>query len=168
MCFTPKKYLRVPATRSTVDALASGSFQEILDDPTLTTEPAEVKRVLLCSGKIAHELLARRDERNAPVAVVRVEQLYPWPEDQLIALASKYTGCNEVYWVQEEPANMGPWNYVHGKLHRILRDQARLRHIARPPSPSPGERKFCGPRPRAGEPAARRVRRPAGLIERQA
>ncbi len=137
VCFTPKKYLRVPATRSPVEALTSGSFQEILDDPRLTIDPAQVTRVLLCSGKIAHELLDRRDERGAPVAIVRVEQLYPWPEEQLIALAEKYTGCNEVYWVQEEPANMGPWNYVHGKLHRILRDQARLRHIARPPSPSP-------------------------------
>ncbi|MBK5287264.1 MAG: multifunctional oxoglutarate decarboxylase/oxoglutarate dehydrogenase thiamine pyrophosphate-binding subunit/dihydrolipoyllysine-residue succinyltransferase subunit [Acidimicrobiia bacterium] len=137
VCFTPKKYLRIPATRSRVDALSSGSFQEILDDPRLAIDPANVTRVLLCSGKVAHELMDRRDELGAPVAIVRVEQLYPWPEDQLIALAEKYTGCNEVYWVQEEPANMGPWNYVHGKLHRILRDRATLRHIARPPSPSP-------------------------------
>ena len=69
--------------------------------------------------------------------VVRVEQLYPWPENQLIELAAKYPNCDQVWWVQEEPANMGAWNYVHGKLHRILRDRAQLRHIARPPSPSP-------------------------------
>jgi 2-oxoglutarate dehydrogenase, E1 component len=137
VCFTPKKYLRVPATRSPVTAFESGSFSEILDDPRLTIDPGAVTRVLLCTGKIAHELMDRREQLGASVAVIRVEQLYPWPESQLIALAEKYTGCDEVYWVQEEPANMGAWNFVHGKLHRILRDQAKLRHIARPPSPSP-------------------------------
>ncbi len=137
VCFTPKKYLRVPATRSTVADLETGSFHEILDDPQIPVAPEQIRRVLLCAGKIAHELIERRDRLGAPVAVIRVEQLYPWPEQQLIALAEKYTGCDQVYWVQEEPANMGSWNYVHGKLHRILRDQAQLRHIARPPSPSP-------------------------------
>ena len=137
VCFTPKKYLRVPATRSPVAELATGSFQEILDDPRLPVAPGEVRRAILCTGKIAHELMDRRDQLGAPAAIIRVEQLYPWPEAQLIALAEKYTGCDEVYWVQEEPSNMGAWNFVHGKLHRILRDQAKLRHIARPPSPSP-------------------------------
>ena len=137
VCFTPKKYLRSPLTQSPVTALESGSFPEILDDDRLTIDPGTVRRVLLCTGKIAHELMDRRDQLGAPVAVVRVEQLYPWPEDQLIALGDKYTGCDQVWWVQEEPANMGAWNFVHGKLHRILRDRAQLRHIARPPSPSP-------------------------------
>ncbi len=137
VCFTPKKYLRVPATRSPAGALETGSFREVLDDDRLTGDPATVRRVLLCTGKIAHELMDRRDELGAPVAVVRVEQLYPWPERQLVALADKYTGCEQVWWVQEEPGNMGAWNFVHGKLHRILRDRAQLRHVARPPSPSP-------------------------------
>jgi 2-oxoglutarate dehydrogenase E1 component len=137
VCFTPKKYLRVDATRSAVAELEQGSFREVLDDHRFTGDPASVTRVLLCTGKIAHELMDRRDELGASVAVVRVEQLYPWPERQLVALADKYTGCGEVWWVQEEPANMGAWNFVHGKLHRILRDRAQLRHIARPPSPSP-------------------------------
>jgi 2-oxoglutarate dehydrogenase E1 component len=137
VCFTPKKYLRVPATRSAIADLEAGSFHEILDDPRITVAPEQIQRVLLCSGKIGHELLDRRDQLGAPAAVIRVEQLYPWPENQLIALAEKYTGCSQVFWVQEEPSNMGAWNFVHGKLHRILRDQAELRHIARPPSPSP-------------------------------
>ncbi|MGZ6887388.1 MAG: multifunctional oxoglutarate decarboxylase/oxoglutarate dehydrogenase thiamine pyrophosphate-binding subunit/dihydrolipoyllysine-residue succinyltransferase subunit, partial [Acidimicrobiia bacterium] len=137
ICFTPKRYLRMPATRSSVAELEHGSFREILDDPRLPIDPATVRRVLLCSGKVAHELIERRDAEHAPVAVIRVEQLYPWPEAQLVALADKYTGCDQVWWVQEEPANMGAWNYVHGKLHRILRDRAQLRHVARPPSPSP-------------------------------
>ncbi len=137
VCFTPKRYLRVPATRSAVADFERGSFREVLDDHRHTGDPAAVRRVLLCSGKIAHELMDRRDQLGAPVAVVRVEQLYPWPERQLVALAERYPGCDQVWWVQEEPANMGAWNYVHGKLHRILRDRAQLRHIARPPSPSP-------------------------------
>jgi 2-oxoglutarate dehydrogenase E1 component len=137
VCFTPKRYLRVPATRSTAAMFERGSFHEVLDDDRLTGDPSGVRRVLLCTGKIAHELMDRRDQLGAPVAVVRVEQLYPWPESQLVALADKYTGCGQVWWVQEEPANMGAWNYVHGKLHRILRDRAELRHIARGPSPSP-------------------------------
>ena len=137
VCFTPKKYLRVPATRSTVGELEQGSFREILDDTRLPVAPGDVRRALLCTGKIAHELMDRRDQLGAPVVVVRVEQLYPWPESQLVELAAKYPNCDQVWWVQEEPANMGAWNYVHGKLHRILRDRAELRHIARPPSPSP-------------------------------
>jgi 2-oxoglutarate dehydrogenase E1 component len=137
VCFTPKKYLRVATTRSPVAELAHGSFREVLDDRGLTVAPGDVRRALLCTGKIAHELMDRRDQLGAPVTVVRVEQLYPWPERQLIELAEKYTGCDQVWWVQEEPANMGAWNFVHGKLHRILRDRAQLRHVARPPSPSP-------------------------------
>ncbi len=137
VCFTPKKYLRVPATRSPVHEFEHGHFNEILDDRGLPVAPGEVRRALLCTGKIAHELMDRRDQLGAPVTVIRVEQLYPWPEHQLIELAEKYTGCNQVWWAQEEPSNMGAWNYVHGKLHRILRDRAQLRHIARPPSPSP-------------------------------
>ena len=137
VCFTPKRYLRSPHTRSPVSALEQGSFNEILDDDRLAIDPASVTRVLLCAGKIGHELMDRRDQLGAPVAVVRVEQLYPWPEPALVALAEVYTGCSQVWWVQEEPANMGAWNFVHGKLHRILRDRAQLRHIARPPSPSP-------------------------------
>ena len=137
VCFTPKKYLRVPATRSPVSELESGSFQEVLDDPNAQLDPTSVQRALLCTGKVAHELIERRDQLGAPVTVIRVEQLYPWPEQQLIELAEKYPNCEQVWWVQEEPSNMGAWNYVHGKLHRILRDRAQLRHVARPPSPSP-------------------------------
>ncbi len=137
VCFTPKRYLRSPHTQSPVSALEQGSFNEILDDDRLAIDPASVTRVLLCAGKIGHELMDRRDQLGAPVAVVRVEQLYPWPEPALVALADRYTACEQVWWVQEEPANMGAWNFAHGKLHRILRDRAQLRHIARPPSPSP-------------------------------
>jgi 2-oxoglutarate dehydrogenase E1 component len=137
VCFTPKRYLRMPQTRSTVAELVDGCFHETLDDPSTTLDPATATRVVLCSGKLAHELIARRDEHAAPVAVVRVEQLYPWPEAQLLALLDRYSNATEVVWAQEEPANMGAWNFAHGRLHRLLRDRFRLRHVARAPSASP-------------------------------
>jgi 2-oxoglutarate dehydrogenase E1 component len=137
ICFTPKRYLRVPSTRSPVAELTSGAFRETLDDPTPGLDRDAVRRVLLCSGKIGHELIAKRDELGAPAAVVRVEQLYPWPEDQLLAILDRYPNASQVWWVQEEPGNMGAWNYVHGRLHRILRDRFELKHVARPTSPSP-------------------------------
>ena len=68
---------------------------------------------------------------------MRIEQLYPWPEEQILAILDRYPAAHQVWWVQEEPANMGAWNFVHGRLHRILRDRVELRHIARPVSPSP-------------------------------
>jgi 2-oxoglutarate dehydrogenase E1 component len=137
ICFTPKRYLRMPQTRSHVDDLTGGAFRETLDDPSLELDRGAVTRVLLCSGKLGHELIARRDELGAPVAVVRIEQLYPWPEEQLLEILDRYPSAREVWWVQEEPANMGAWSFVHARLHRILRDRADLRHIARPTSPSP-------------------------------
>jgi 2-oxoglutarate decarboxylase len=137
ICFTPKRYLRMPQGRSHVDDLTSGAFHETLDDPSTDLDPSSVRRVLLCSGKLGHELIGRRDETGAPVAVVRVEQLYPWPEEQLLAILDRYPAAEQVWWVQEEPANMGAWSFVHARLHRILRDRVELRHIARPTSPSP-------------------------------
>ena len=93
--------------------------------------------MLLCTGKLGHELMDARDERGVPVAVIRIEQLYPWPEPEILAALDRYPGLTQLWWVQEEPANMGAWNYAHGKLHRIVRDRADLRHIARHASASP-------------------------------
>ena len=140
--FTPKSLLRAKQARSPIGALAEGtSFQEVLDDPRFLDggegDPATVQRVVLCSGKVAHEALASRDERGAAAAVVRVEQLYPWPEDQILTTLARYEHAEEVVWLQEEPENMGPWNFVHGRLHRVLRDDYRLRHVSRAESGSP-------------------------------
>ena len=137
ICFTPKRYLRMPHSRSTVRELTDGAFHEMLDDRNPDLDAAAVRRVLLCTGKIGHELMDRRDELGVPVAVVRIEQLSPWPEHQILAMLDRYAGARQVWWVQEEPENMGAWNFAHNRLHRVLRDRAELRHIARPPSPSP-------------------------------
>jgi 2-oxoglutarate dehydrogenase E1 component len=98
---------------------------------------ADVDRVVLCSGKVAYDAMARRDEVGAKCAVVRLEQLYPWPESEILEAVDRYAGATEVVWLQEEPENMGPWAYVHGRLHQMLRDRLPLRHVSRPESGSP-------------------------------
>jgi 2-oxoglutarate dehydrogenase E1 component len=150
---TPKSLLRAPSTRSPLDELAHGSFAEVIDDPS-GPDPGAVRRVVLCSGKVAHEALHRRDERLAgqppspsgtglpPVdpgalAVVRVEQLYPWPAEAIGEVLARYPGAVEVLWLQEEPENMGAWTFVHARLHRLLRDRYTLHHVSRAESASP-------------------------------
>ncbi|MBV9283092.1 MAG: multifunctional oxoglutarate decarboxylase/oxoglutarate dehydrogenase thiamine pyrophosphate-binding subunit/dihydrolipoyllysine-residue succinyltransferase subunit, partial [Acidimicrobiia bacterium] len=134
--FTPKSILRAKTSRSKVEELQSGSFQEVLDDP-FVTEPEAVRRVILCSGKVAYDAMKARDEGEAPVAVVRLEQLYPWPEKQITNVLARYERASEVYWLQEEPENMGPWSFVHSRLHRLLRDDFTLKHVSRVESASP-------------------------------
>jgi 2-oxoglutarate dehydrogenase E1 component len=133
---TPKSLLRAPAARSATAAFEDGHFRETIDDERVP-DPATVKRILLCSGKIAHSLLERRDDRKAPVAIVRLEQLYPFPDDQLDAIFSRYPNAEEVRWVQEEPRNMGAWGFVYSKLARKLWDVVRFTVSSRPESASP-------------------------------
>ncbi|HEX6257770.1 MAG TPA: multifunctional oxoglutarate decarboxylase/oxoglutarate dehydrogenase thiamine pyrophosphate-binding subunit/dihydrolipoyllysine-residue succinyltransferase subunit [Euzebyales bacterium] len=135
--FTPKGMLRArPATSPAKDFL-EGSFAEVLDD---ADAPEDVGRVVLCSGKLAHQLRAERTSREAPAAVVRVEQLYPWPAGQLAEILDRYD-AREVVWVQDEPENMGPWPFVQARLHELVSDAggaARvLTHRTRAESASP-------------------------------
>ncbi|MDQ3896646.1 MAG: multifunctional oxoglutarate decarboxylase/oxoglutarate dehydrogenase thiamine pyrophosphate-binding subunit/dihydrolipoyllysine-residue succinyltransferase subunit, partial [Actinomycetota bacterium] len=133
---TPKSLLRARHARSPVDQLVAGRFREVLDDPG-AGDPSRVTRVVLASGKVAYDAIAHRDEHGLPVAVVRVEQLYPWPEMLVLDTVSRYRSAREVLWLQEEPENMGAWTFVHGRLHRLLRDTYTLRHVSRPESASP-------------------------------
>jgi 2-oxoglutarate dehydrogenase complex dehydrogenase (E1) component-like enzyme len=159
--FTPKSLLRSRLSRSPLVDLASGSFRSVVDDPAASGDPAPesfatvvdplaVRRVLLCSGKVAFDAMARRDQlaeegRDLPhpgvapaaVAVVRVEQLYPWPEAELVTVLDRYPSAREVVWVQEEPENMGAWSFAHGRLHRLLRERFTLTHVSRAESASP-------------------------------
>ena len=138
---SPKSLLRSRRSRSPVDELVNDRFREVIDDPgTLdpaSLDPAAVRRVLLVSGKVAYDVMDGRDRLGAPAAVVRVEQIYPWPEDQIARVLGRYPNASEVFWVQEEPENMGAWSFVHGRLHRLLRDRYGLRHISRIESGSP-------------------------------
>ncbi len=135
--FTTKSGLRATWSRSPVSDLAEGGFSEVLDDPGVA-DAAAVQRVVLCSGKVAFDLMAKRDADGAPVAVVRVEQLYPWPEEQVRAVLGRYPATRQVLWAQEEPENMGAWSFVHQRLHRMLRGDAyEVQHVARVASGSP-------------------------------
>jgi 2-oxoglutarate dehydrogenase E1 component len=134
--FTPKRPLRMRETRSRVEALTQGSFQEVLDDP-FVTDPAAVQRVILCTGKVAFDALAERDRRHAPVAVVRIEQLFPFPLEQIFAVLERYSGTRDVVWLQEEPENMGAWTYVEHRIFRIKYQGYELRHVTRVESGSP-------------------------------
>ncbi|MGH9294763.1 MAG: multifunctional oxoglutarate decarboxylase/oxoglutarate dehydrogenase thiamine pyrophosphate-binding subunit/dihydrolipoyllysine-residue succinyltransferase subunit, partial [Acidimicrobiales bacterium] len=141
---TPKSLLRARYARSPLESLSSSSFQPVLPDLEVGTSPKApggVSKVVLCSGKIAYDAIKRRNELGASgggsVAVVRVEQLHPWPEEDLLKVLDAYPGLAEVVWLQDEPENQGAWNYVHGRLHRILRERAELRHVSRAVSGSP-------------------------------
>jgi 2-oxoglutarate decarboxylase len=135
--FTPKSLLRARQARSPVAGFGPGSaFREVLDDPGVA-DPAAVRRVVLASGKVAYDAMARRDQDGLPVAVVRVEQLYPWPEEQVLGAIARHERATEVVWLQEEPDNMGAWSFVQRRLHRALGDDYALRHVARPESGSP-------------------------------
>ncbi|MDQ3985481.1 MAG: multifunctional oxoglutarate decarboxylase/oxoglutarate dehydrogenase thiamine pyrophosphate-binding subunit/dihydrolipoyllysine-residue succinyltransferase subunit [Actinomycetota bacterium] len=133
---TPKSLLRHPDVKSATAALAGGAFKEVLDDP-LVDDPDGVERILLCTGKIAYSLRDHRQETEAPAAVVRVEQLYPFPEDLLSEVLERYPDATELWWVQEEPENMGAWAFMQSRLERLLRDGMKLSHVARPESASP-------------------------------
>ena len=136
---TPKSLLRARQARSPVGDLVQGAWREVLDDVAVDRE--QVRRLVLCSGKVAYDAIARRDRiveaGGAPMAVVRVEQLYPWPGEQISALLESYPAAAEVVWLQEEPENMGAWLFVHGRLHRLVGSRYQLRHVSRAQSGSP-------------------------------
>jgi 2-oxoglutarate dehydrogenase E1 component len=137
---TPKSMLRAHASRSAIGELESGSFQHVIDEST-TEDPAMVRRIVLCSGKIGHEAQQHRaelrPEEAEAVAIVRVEQLYPWPVQLLTGIFARYGEATEVVWLQEEPENMGAWSFVHSRLHACLPERLRLRHVSRVESASP-------------------------------
>ncbi len=135
--FTPKQGLRMKQTRSHIDELATGSFEEVLDDPNVT-DPSAVRRVVFCSGKVAWDAIAERDARGAPAAIVRVEQLYPLPTERMMEIMrNRYPNAKEIRWLQEEPENMGAWNFIEHHTWRVKDLGYDLRHVARVESGSP-------------------------------
>ncbi len=135
--FTPKAPLRMKESRSKVDDLTHGSFQEVLDDPVAGQNPGAVQRVVFCSGKVAWDAMGERDKRNAPAAIVRVEQLYPFPGEQMRAILQRYPNAKQVVWLQEEPDNMGPWHFVEARFWRVKESGYDLRLVSRIGSGSP-------------------------------
>src|SRR6266403_1998445 len=148
---TPKSLLRHKLCVSSLEELTQGGFRTVIDDIALggapeagvTIERGGVRRILLCSGKIYYELLAARRERAIDsVALVRVEQLYPFPAKELEAVFAAYPEARQVYWVQEEPWNMGAWHVMHRRLRRVLSEDRTLNYAGRPEAASPATGSF--------------------------
>ncbi|MGE5424597.1 MAG: 2-oxoglutarate dehydrogenase E1 component [Syntrophothermus sp.] len=109
--FTPKSLLRHPDCTSPLADFSSGGFKEVIDDPTI--DPAKVKRVIFCSGKLYYDIHSERvKESKSDIALVRIEQLYPLPLKQLREVIARYSFAEKWEWIQEEPANMGAWKYI--------------------------------------------------------
>jgi 2-oxoglutarate decarboxylase len=133
--FTPKSMLRAVQTRSALGEFEHGSFRSVIDDTVVNA--SHVTRAILASGKIAHEALGRRDETGVTaVAIIRVEQLYPWPRTAIDEALKRYPNLHEIYWLQEEPENMGAWPFVHLQMHSQFRGMS-VGHVARAESASP-------------------------------
>ena len=133
---TPKSLLRAKTSRSSVSDLEHGSFQELLDDPGVA-DREQVERLVFCSGKVAYDAIARRDEKGHRAAVIRVEQLYPFPYQQVTELLRSYPNVSEVVWLQEEPDNMGPRAFVAERLWPLLPEGVKYRQVSRTGSGSP-------------------------------
>jgi 2-oxoglutarate dehydrogenase E1 component len=134
--FSPKSGLRAKTSRSPIGSFVNGSFQEVLDDLGVT-DPASIRRVVFASGKVAVEAQADRDRRGTPVAIARVEQLYPWPYAEVAHVLSRYPNADEIVWLQEEPENMGAWNHIKGRLYEAHEDTHQIRRVSRQESASP-------------------------------
>ncbi len=134
IAFTPKKLLRYPKAISTLDELAKGSFQEVMDDPSVDAK--KVKTVALCSGKIYYDVLEQKEAQGVGdhVALVRLEQIYPFPEKQIEAIIKKYGNDKKYVWLQEEPENMGAWTFIMKKTRNY---KVRFDVVSRPESGSP-------------------------------
>jgi 2-oxoglutarate dehydrogenase E1 component len=152
----PKSLLRLPEAASRLDDLTDGTFQPVIDDPAAGAIGREsIRRLVFCSGKIYYDLAGARSappagSRPTPtgrskaasksgVAVVRVEQLHPWPHEQVVAALDRYPAVDEVVWAQEEPKNMGAWSYVALRLLASAGKELGVRYIGRPERASPAE-----------------------------
>lgn len=133
---TPKSLLRLPAATSTVDDLTHGGFQPVIDDADAKDKNA-VTRIVLCSGKVFYDLHAARAKTNdTRVAILRLEQFYPFPASRLQEIFASYGNARELVWAQEEPHNMGGWSFVKDRLQKIW-TRNELRYVGRTASASP-------------------------------
>src|SRR6266550_1523010 len=132
----PKSLLRLPEAASKLSDLSEGRFQAVIDDPIAAEARNAVTRLVFCTGKIYYDLLA---QRKPNLALVRVEELYPWPHDAVAKIVDLYPSATEVVWAQEEPKNMGAWTYVSPRLRVSTGNVMIVRYIGRPERASPAE-----------------------------
>jgi 2-oxoglutarate dehydrogenase E1 component len=138
---SPKSLLRHKDAVSTLEELANGKFETVIGETDTTIDPKQVDRVVLCSGKVYYDLVDKRTKEEANnVAIVRIEQLYPFPEDRLFEVLRPYKNLKDVVWCQEEPMNQGAWYSSQHHMRRVLHsvgDNLYLRYAGREASASP-------------------------------
>lgn len=138
--FTPKSLLRHPLVASSPLDLAEGRWLPVIDDEEARSHAAEIRRLILCSGKIYIDLAASPERgKSRAIAICRVEQLYLFPEEELKEILDAYPALEEVVWLQEEPRNMGAWEFVRLQLARLINGRCPLHYVGRPRSSSPAE-----------------------------
>jgi 2-oxoglutarate dehydrogenase E1 component len=132
----PKSLLRLPEAASRLSDFTDGGFSVVIDDAVMSQQRDQVKRLVFCTGKMYYDLAAKR---TSHVALVRVEQLYPWPDKEVAAIVDLYPSVEEVVWAQEEPKNMGAWTYVSPRLRASTGNAMVVRYVGRPERASPAE-----------------------------
>jgi 2-oxoglutarate dehydrogenase E1 component len=138
--FTPKGLLRHPLVSSPSSLFAEGGWQAVMDDSDLRGKREDVTNLILCSGRVYIDLVTSNlRKENVDYAIARVEQLYPFPRQELEELIASYPALERVIWVQEEPLNMGAWNYLRPRLRELVGDKLSLHYVGRPVSSSPAE-----------------------------
>jgi 2-oxoglutarate dehydrogenase E1 component len=137
---TPKSLLRHKLALSTIEDLAEGGFQPVINDSIAAEHPDQVTRLVLCSGKVYMDLVSYAERATAArVAIVRIEQLCPFPAAEIEALLAGYPHLREIVWLQEEPRNMGAWTYMASRLRDLIGRDPRIDYIGRPDHASPAE-----------------------------
>ncbi len=131
---TPKSLLRHPQATSSIDDLTNGRFEPVLIDAA--SDPSNVRRIVLTSGKVYYDLAAARGKSNANIPLIRLEQFYPFPQAMLASAIAQYPNATEIVWTQDEPRNMGAWPFLHERL-AALAGTRTLRYVGRPVSASP-------------------------------
>jgi 2-oxoglutarate dehydrogenase E1 component len=134
---TPKSLLRLPAASSSVTDLTTGGFNPVIDDVEIA-DAAAVEKIVMCSGKVFYDLAeARKKSQEKRVAIVRLEQFYPFPAEAIRAAFARYPNFRQLAWAQEEPRNMGGWTFVELRLENLLKEERRPIYVGRSASASP-------------------------------
>ncbi len=137
--FTPKGFLRHPLAASTPNQLATGHWQALLEEPTAKRKNKTIKNLILCSGRVYFDLVSDEERQNSKdAAIVKMEQLYPLPLQAIEELLNEYASLEKVIWLQEEPMNMGAWDFLRPRLKQLL-GKIPLYYVGRPESSSPAE-----------------------------
>ena len=138
ICMQPKSLLRLPQAASKLEDLSQGAFQSVIDDPIASQHRDDVRRIVFCTGKLYYDM-SLAATRNPNVALVRVEELYPWPNEEIVRIMDLYPAIEQVVWAQEEPKNQGAWTYVQPRLRASAGASVGVRYVGRPERASPAE-----------------------------